>query len=1272
MSELNPSDPSLPPLPAGENPPDEAAQAAGPPSDAQAPRRGRSWITWLLRGTLALVFGLLVLVLGAVAWVVGTESGLKLAQDLAHRFAPELIQIEGVEGRLIDEVSLQGVRLNTPAADVAIDRAHLHWAPKDLLRGQLTVRDLSVAGIEVATKEVPPAPPEPESGPLKLPEIKLPLALEISNLAVEGLRVTDPEQKPVFRLDRLELAAAARASEAEVRHLRLVLPEPRVNADLRARVQLTGAYPLEAALDWRAIPVGEAVLEGRARVSGDLTALKLEHQLSGAADAQLNALLRDALERPSWQGELKLQRVDLPAFGPDLPKVALDAHLTTEGDLETAKLQGRVSSELPEQPEYGRLQAGLDVDWANRVLTLKELRLDEGKSKGQLSASGKADLQAGLGAFDLAAKWQHLSWPLQGQPQISSEGGAISVSGKPEDFRYQVEGRVKGVQVPPTRLQAEGTGNLQGTDLKQLRVEALEGQLEAKAQVAWAPEINWKADLDAKGINPGSHWADWKGRLGGRVTSTGALAGKDLKADTRIESLGGDLRGYPVETKGRVVVKGQEVEIDGFSLSSGPSRVKLEGRVGEALGVKFSLASPDLGTLMPGLAGAITAEGAAEGRLTAPNLILKLQAQGLAFGGNRLAKAEGLVDLGLSSDQKVRIDLDVGEITAGGLQWSKAQVRGDGKLGAHRLVASLEGQPLTVRTELSGGLGADQKSYSGKLAALELVTPEAGRWSLSQGAPFSAGGAKVQAGPLCLREAGGSNGCLSFQQESAEKWRAKLDWPSLVLSLIQPFLPDGAKIEGDLTAKADLEGVNGGLKGNVQVEVPRGEVKLAMGEGAKDLNFGGTALKATAGSGGLNADLRLPLAGLGGLEGNLALDGWRLQDPARPNQPLRGRLQARVDDLAPLGGLVPDVSKLQGRIDADVKMKGTLQQPGIDGYARLENGSADIPLLNLELRDIAFAAKSQGTTRLDYDGGLSSGDGKLKVTGQSRLQGKQGWLTEIGVKGDRITAANSKEYFALVSPDLKLEASPEQIRLGGEVLIPEARIRPRSVPEGTVTPSRDVIQKKDLQAASKPGPKVNVDLRVRLGEEVSMEGFGLRGNLKGDLRVLQEPGKPLRGDGQLAVVDGTYRLTAIKGLTSAGELKVEQGRVIYAKTPLDDPGVLIIANRQVGKVTASLRVSGTLRKPKMSFFSDSDPAMSQSQVLNYLLTGGASLGSGGSAQQVVEMGTYLSPKLYMQYENNLGDKTNKVKMRYDLTNSVQVQTESGDAQGVDVFYTFER
>jgi translocation and assembly module TamB len=143
-------------------------------------------------------------------------------------------------------------------------------------------------------------------------------------------------------------------------------------------------------------------------------------------------------------------------------------------------------------------------------------------------------------------------------------------------------------------------------------------------------------------------------------------------------------------------------------------------------------------------------------------------------------------------------------------------------------------------------------------------------------------------------------------------------------------------------------------------------------------------------------------------------------------------------------------------------------------------------------------------------------------------------------------------------------------------------------------------------------------------------------------------------------------------LASVGKpLIIKKGIVVFANSPLDNPGIILSAQREGGDITAGLRVLGTLRNPKLAFFSESDPNMTQSEITTYLVTGVPPKRGGKSEDQSLSLGTYIAPKLFMEYDSSLGDKSDTIKMRYDLTKSIQVQSETGDAQGVDIFYKFE-
>jgi translocation and assembly module TamB len=92
----------------------------------------------------------------------------------------------------------------------------------------------------------------------------------------------------------------------------------------------------------------------------------------------------------------------------------------------------------------------------------------------------------------------------------------------------------------------------------------------------------------------------------------------------------------------------------------------------------------------------------------------------------------------------------------------------------------------------------------------------------------------------------------------------------------------------------------------------------------------------------------------------------------------------------------------------------------------------------------------------------------------------------------------------------------------------------------------------------------------------------------------------------------------------------------------------------------------------MTFFSATDPGMSQSEVTKYLLTGIPPKRSGEQpADRALSVGTYVAPKLFAEYDHSLGDEADKIKLRYDLNDWIELQTETGDSQGGDIFFKIE-
>jgi translocation and assembly module TamB len=240
--------------------------------------------------------------------------------------------------------------------------------------------------------------------------------------------------------------------------------------------------------------------------------------------------------------------------------------------------------------------------------------------------------------------------------------------------------------------------------------------------------------------------------------------------------------------------------------------------------------------------------------------------------------------------------------------------------------------------------------------------------------------------------------------------------------------------------------------------------------------------------------------------------------------------------------------------------------------------------------------------------------------------------------------------------------------------------------------------------------RVTTDITMTLGDKVTINTYGLTGHVTGSITEKSLPGEPTRATGELQVKDGQYMALARK-------LDIERGRLIYSGGLLVDPAVDIRAVKEFPDVKAGVNVRGTLREPRLTFFSE--PSVPQSQIVSLLLAGGTfesaqssdRAGTTGARQEVagqaaalvasqlgnklgipdisvesdydrrlgdnqigtsLVLGKYLSPRLYVSWGVSLTEAINTFKMRYTIDDHWTVKTEAGKDRSADLVYTIEK
>jgi translocation and assembly module TamB len=572
-------------------------QAAAQPQ----PRRRRFGLFGLL---WRLLLQLLILILLLLGFVLGTQTGLRMAIAVAEDVAPGMIEVGGVDGRILGELRLHDLRLNLPGLALVLGRLHLDWSPAALLGGTLKIAELSASDIDIVAEPGP----EKEPTPFALPQIKLPIGIDIGRVLVERLSFNQTGAPPesAMRLERAELSATAVDDRVDLRRLDARLAQPEATAEAKGTARLTGDYPLDLDLSWQFKQAPALALNGEGKIDGDLARLQITHRITGSADVQLQAEVRDLLKAPAWEGKIQVNAVQLPEIAIDAPPIDLTAELETRGDLDDASVTGSLAGAAPDLPDFGALSAQLDLGWAGKILAIRTLRLNETVSGALVDLSGTLDLNGREPAFAIAGVWERLRWPLVGAPLVEAPQGKLDVNGDLSAFAYAVNTDARGAQIPETRLTITGTGNTGGTELESLLVQTLGGRIEAKGRAAWTPAVTWDLALNGSGIDPGLHYPGLDGKVALKAESKGGLDdgfGYQLKLDAGLSA-------YPpalVTLSGKGTL--ENADLEALAIETLGGLVQGNGRVAwaPALTWDLQLDANDLnpGSHYPGLDGRI-------------------------------------------------------------------------------------------------------------------------------------------------------------------------------------------------------------------------------------------------------------------------------------------------------------------------------------------------------------------------------------------------------------------------------------------------------------------------------------------------------------------------------------------------------------------------------------------------------------------------------------------------------------------------------------------
>ncbi|HEX7047249.1 MAG TPA: translocation/assembly module TamB domain-containing protein [Gammaproteobacteria bacterium] len=1325
---------------------------------------GRNRHPILRRVALALL-ALVILLATLLTAAFYSSTAFRFALQTAQPFIPGELGYAAIDGTLAGPVHAENIVYKVSGTAIHADSLTFDISPWALLAGNVSLDHLSADELVVTLpppdeSEADKAPLQPRD---ILDALSLPMEISVDELAVNGFTLRDGNERgPLFqrgpdhevvRGDLLQLETLRASLNWNAEQLAVTALDangPQVSLTGDAVVGLASGHTSRIDLEtvWRG---GTFPVAGSIHGDGNAEKLDLVIGIREPAQATLTAQFHDLFDTPAWQGTLNIAELRPSTFRDSLPDVAWSGEFRFEGNAEDTHIEGtavggwppatgvdlsldafvnservRVESLQTSIEGFGsELMAQGELHYADELSYIAtgsvtsfawpgleafllrdanfsatgnaehlELQLNAAAGEnetGQLAVNG--DLAFERTRFDADIDGSDLAFTLDGTRLDVAELDGTA-SGTPDDYEGVLQGVVQLNALPPARftVQAQGDPDHVVADIENL--QWLNGMAEGSATLAWRDAVQLDAQLRGGGFELARINSRVDGQLGGNISAQAVFGGEQPDVTLRIESLDGEIAGQTITGNGSIRLADGELMTQGLVIDAGEAHVELNDA---ASGFDFRINVPALALFHPDLGGQLQASGHFNGDLASPTVRLLATGNGVSWQDWQAGAFEADANIVNGGERDSFAQLEAADVEAPSITASKLMMELRGDRGQHRLRLNvLAAGDGNMEFAAQGGL--EGSAWRGDITTLRIEHPATGPWQLAN--PDAEKVLQISASELqipehCLQ---GPSGRLCFGgMKDAQNWNARGSLQSVPVGVIAGLLPRGLDYRGHVSGEFRVDSTSQGIAGDAEFELTAGGIRQNAGEGAETL-LGWTSGHAEVHFNGDSAEAKVDIDLLDG--GTITGNG-RLDIPSNAPATIDASVRASIENLQLLPSLIPELSRLQGRVTATLDVDGKLSEPRIRGEAHLRDGRARILALGTDWENVTLDLIAAGR-EVSMSGHAESGEGYIDIELSAADAGEQ--LTgKATLTGENFKVIHTPEANVNISPRLSMTLQGRDLFIDGKVLVPFARIEPRDL-STAVQPSEDqVIVNADKQNADE-GLRVHVAVTTLLGDDVRVDALGLKARMEGELTVSQQPGNSATGNGRLVIVEGEY--------TAYGQdLTLAKGEIIYTGQPLSNPGLDIRAERTPQPdITVGVAVRGPLSQPTTTVYSD--PPMSQTEALAYLLFGRSieqatgeeegqineaaiALGLGGQRllgnvgrklgveeirvedvgdreRASLVLGKYLSPDLYVSYGIGLFEAVNSFRIRYRISSKWTLEATSGLKSSADFLYTIER
>jgi len=1157
-----------------------------------------------------------LVVAAAGAFFLMTEKGLRA---LVAAYLPDFVEVGAVNGRAIGPIRATDIVLTQPGLSLRAKQVELDWDLIACLVGpfQLVSIEVDELIIELGPADMTPRGAEPRK-----------LSFVIPDATVHGLLVRSGESE--WRVDELQLGLIIEPDRFEMTRFLLEADD----LMLSGAGVIDGAAPhaVDLELGWEWATPDLPVAAGTVRIAGTLDALNIDTASSAPVAWRANGEVFDVVREPRWHFT-----ADVPNFNPATIDARWSATLVG-GRIELSGVGNRVDLEgtlqLPEWTSEA-ITVGGSVQPSGDGVDIESFEVGVENTPMRIWVAGRVDWAPSL-EVDLAGDWEAIDLSMPGVVEIQSPGGRFELAGSLEEYQGSLTGRLRGPGVREIPIEGElravFSGGPSNVEVRDLEIRVGDGRADGTASVDWREQPTFVVDLRGRGFDPALVMTDLYGAVDFDLKNNSVLTLNGLRGRVEFESLAGVVNGYPIAGRASVAAaEGGGVSSD-IDLTVGDSSLLALGFVGSELDLKWVLQTPDLSIFVPGAVGELHSSGRLTGHRVEPRVEASVRGFDLGWGEVSVGAFDSQIHFNIATGELGETRARIDDLRWRGTTLERLSFSVVGSVASHEIAAELKAWDSSARVRAEGGYSEQQ--WTGTLTSVIGDSALAGRWELEAPVSIQVAGDELSVERGCLASVS-ARFCCAGVWSSIDPWRVEAALEGVELSSFAPMLPEDFEYAGKLAAEGELRGGRDlpvGGQATVDLEA------VTVTQAGKDhtiatLNAG--TIRVSAEEDLLAVNLELDLAPQGRLEAHVQTGR------EGPESPIAGSIRGSLSGLDFLTLLFPGLLDVTGELIMDLELGGTVATPFYTGQISLVDGTAEVVATGITLEDMGVNIHGDAGT-VNVSGRARSGEGNVMLSGSVSWSegGPQG---RFELDGEHFRFVDLPEVHVDASPKLELVLSGRDVELTGEVRIDSARIEPVDLSQAVSTSPDEVIVGETPPELERW--RVSSRISVILGDDIKIDAYGLTGSVRGSLEIVDLPGTPATGSGELAIEDGFFK-------AYGQSLDIERGRLAFGGGPLDNLALDIRAVRRFETVTAGVDVRGPATDPQITVFSD--PPGSRQYALAMLVMGAApvelgrpsdTLAYGSSSEQLDQsfgfggaggglsssLNTYFSPDFYLGY-----------------------------------------